>query len=298
MTTHPAAAPPIRVLIVCTGNSARSILAEAVLRSVGGERFEVHSAGTHPKGLNPLTLRVLEEARLPTGDLRSKSVEEFRGQSFDYVITVCDQARESCPVFPGTGERLHWGYDDPAAVEGDEETRLRAFRRVFAQIGERIRTFVVLVERARRDAASGAAPDAANDATVALLRRVPLFSAMTEKALGAVARIAGDATFAAGELLTREGEPGDTFLVLVEGSARVERGGETVATLGAGDFLGEIAVLDGGVRSATVTATSPVRALVIHRLDLVRLVDDSPAVRLAVLEALTQHLRRDARALA
>lgn len=142
-----------RVLVVCTGNAARSILAEAILRQVGGDDFEVHSAGTEPKGVHPLTLRVLAEAGIDASDLRSKSVTEYLGQPFDYVITVCDQARQVCPVFPGGGERLHWGYEDPAAVEGTEEERLRAFRRVLTQMSERIRTFVVLVQRAQREAA-------------------------------------------------------------------------------------------------------------------------------------------------
>ena len=142
---------PIRVLFVCTGNSARSVLAEALLRDNGGSDFEVHSAGTEPKGINPLTLRVLEEARLSTDGLRSKSVGEYLGQSFDYVITVCDSARQTCPVFPGVHESLHWGYDDPAAVEGTEDVRLEAFRRTFTAMGSRINQFIPLALRARRE---------------------------------------------------------------------------------------------------------------------------------------------------
>lgn len=138
---------PIRVLFVCTGNSARSILAEALLRAKGGPGFEVHSAGTAPKGINPLTERVLTEARLSTKGLRSKSVDEYLGQSFDYVITVCDNARQACPVFPGVHQSLHWGYDDPAAVEGPEEVRLAAFRKTITAIGERINQFVTLARR-------------------------------------------------------------------------------------------------------------------------------------------------------
>ncbi len=109
--------------------------------------FEVHSAGTEPKGINPLTLRVLAEAGIDASWARSKSVTEFAGQSFDYVITVCDQARQSCPVFPGEGERLHWGYEDPAAAEGTDEERLAVFRRVFTQMGERIHLFIPLALR-------------------------------------------------------------------------------------------------------------------------------------------------------
>lgn len=140
---------PIRVLFICTGNSARSIMAEALLRQRGGDRFEVRSAGTAPKGIHPLTLRVLAEAGIDASWARSTSVSELTDQPFDYVITVCDQARQSCPVFPGVHRSLHWGYEDPAAAEGDEAARLQVFRRVFTQLGERIAQFVTVAERAR-----------------------------------------------------------------------------------------------------------------------------------------------------
>jgi arsenate reductase (thioredoxin) len=140
-------AAPIRVLFVCTGNSARSVMAEALLRHHGGERFEVHSAGTEPKGVNPLTLRVLGEAGIDASFARSKSVTEFLGQSFDYVVTVCDQARQTCPVFPGVHESLHWGYEDPAAAEGTEEERLTVFRSVFIQMAERVKQFALITAR-------------------------------------------------------------------------------------------------------------------------------------------------------
>jgi len=140
-------AAPIRVLFVCTGNSARSVMAEALLRHHGGERFEVHSAGTEPKGVNPLTLRVLAEAGIDASPARSKSVTEFLGQSFDYVVTVCDQARQTCPVFPGVHESLHWGYEDPAAAEGSEEERLTVFRSVFIQMAERVKQFALITAR-------------------------------------------------------------------------------------------------------------------------------------------------------
>jgi len=135
---------PRRVIFVCTHNSARSIMAETLLRAKGGDAWEVVSAGTEPGEVRPLTLRVLEEAGLPTQGLRSKSVAEFMGQAFDYVITVCDSARRACPVFPGDGERLHWGYDDPSAVGGTEEERLRAFRRVFTALSQRIDLFLAV----------------------------------------------------------------------------------------------------------------------------------------------------------
>lgn len=138
---------PIRVLFVCTGNSARSIMAEALLRQHGGDRFEVHSAGTEPKGVNPLTLRVLADSGIDASFARSKSVQEYLGQRFDYVVTVCDQARQTCPVFPGVHESLHWGYEDPAAAEGSEEERLAVFRRVLVQMSERVRQFATLTQR-------------------------------------------------------------------------------------------------------------------------------------------------------
>jgi arsenate reductase len=138
---------PIRVLFVCTGNSARSIMAEALLRHHGGDEFEVHSAGTVPRGVNPLTLKVLADAGIDASFVRSKSVNEYLGQVFDYVVTVCDQARQVCPVFPGVHESLHWGYDDPAEATGSEEERLASFRRVFIQIGERVRQFAIVTSR-------------------------------------------------------------------------------------------------------------------------------------------------------
>lgn len=140
---------PIRVLFVCTGNSARSIMGEALLRHQGGPDFEAYSAGTEPKGVNPLTLKVLAEAGIDAGEARSKSVEEFLEQPFDYVITVCDQAQESCPVFPGKHQSLHWGYEDPATAEGSEEERLKVFRHVFTQLGRRIGQFAVTARRIR-----------------------------------------------------------------------------------------------------------------------------------------------------
>jgi arsenate reductase len=135
---------PIRVLFVCTGNSARSVMAEALLRRVGGDRFLVSSAGTEPKGINPLTLRVLAEIGIDAAWARSESVTAYLGQSFDYVITVCNQAQESCPVFPGVHRSLHWDFEDPAAAEGTEEERLAVFRRVLVLIEERIDAFAAL----------------------------------------------------------------------------------------------------------------------------------------------------------
>ena len=152
---------PIRVLFVCTGNSARSVMAEALVRRKGGSAFEVHSAGTHPKGINPLTMRILAEAGIDASWARSKSVTEYLAQQFDYVVTVCDEARQVCPVFPGVHESLHWGYEDPADATGTEEERLAVFRRVFVQLGERINQFVPLALRERRERVETATAPAA-----------------------------------------------------------------------------------------------------------------------------------------
>jgi arsenate reductase len=141
---------PIRVLFVCTGNSARSVMAEALVRQKGGSNFEVHSAGTDPRGINPLTLKVLADAGIDASWARSKSVAEYLGQQFDYVVTVCDEARQVCPVFPGVHESLHWGCEDPAEATGTEDERLAVFRRVFIQLGERINQFVPLALRQHR----------------------------------------------------------------------------------------------------------------------------------------------------
>ena len=139
---------PIRVLVVCTGNSARSILAEALLRRHGDDAFDVFSAGTEPRRINPLTERVLDEARIDHSWARSKSVDEFLGERFDYVITVCDRARETCPVFPGSENTLHWGLDDPAEVEGTDEEKLAAFRRTRQELSLRLRPFIEIARRA------------------------------------------------------------------------------------------------------------------------------------------------------
>jgi arsenate reductase (thioredoxin) len=138
---------PIRVLFVCTGNSARSQIGEALLEQFGGADFEVESAGTDPKGVNPFALRVLSEAGIDWSGARSKSITEFLGQPFDYVITVCDRARQSCPVFPGSGNSLHWGLEDPAEVEGSDEQKLEAFRLTRRDLTMRLRPFIEIARR-------------------------------------------------------------------------------------------------------------------------------------------------------
>lgn len=131
----------LRVLTLCTANSARSQMAEGVLRALGGERVESYSAGTHPSQVNPFAIRVMREIGVDIGAQHSKSVTEFIGKPLDVVITVCDNAAENCPVFPGEVERLHWSYPDPAAAEGDE-AKLTAFRAVRDGLIDRFSTFL------------------------------------------------------------------------------------------------------------------------------------------------------------
>jgi arsenate reductase (thioredoxin) len=129
------------VLILCTGNSARSQMAEGLLRHDAGDRFEVESAGTKPGHVRPEAIAVMKELEIDISRHRWKSVEEFAGQVFDYVLTVCDNARESCPVYPGHTNRLHHSFDDPAATQGSEQERLAVFRRVRDEIRSYLRTF-------------------------------------------------------------------------------------------------------------------------------------------------------------
>jgi len=123
-----------RVLILCTGNSARSQMAEGLLRHDAGDRFEVDSAGTKPSSVRLEAIAVMRELGIDISGHRSKSVGDFEGQNFDFVITVCDSARESCPVFFGSANRLHHSFEDPAALDGSEAERLALFRRVRDQL--------------------------------------------------------------------------------------------------------------------------------------------------------------------
>ena len=132
-----------RVLILCTGNSARSQMAEGLLRHMAGDRFEVASAGLEPSHIRPHAIEAMREVGIDISCHRSKSVDEFRGQEFDYVITVCDNANERCPVFPAKTQRIHWSYEDPAAAQGNEPMRLSVFRRVREEIRERLQEFVL-----------------------------------------------------------------------------------------------------------------------------------------------------------
>jgi arsenate reductase (thioredoxin) len=127
-----------RVLFLCTGNSARSQMAEALLRHLGGNRFEAHSAGLDPKGMNPLTVEALAEIGLDTKGQSSKSLQIYLGQHFDHVITVCDHANEKCPAWPGKTQKHHWSFEDPAAATGTHEEQLNVFRKIRDQISARI----------------------------------------------------------------------------------------------------------------------------------------------------------------
>ena len=136
---------PTRVLFLCTHNSARSQMAEALLRLEGGGRFAAFSAGTEPRPVHPLAVQVMKELGVDLSTARPRSVDEFLGQPFDYVITVCDQAAERCPVFPGPTTRLHWSFEDPSAATGSEAERLAVFRRVRDGLRERVRELVEAV---------------------------------------------------------------------------------------------------------------------------------------------------------
>lgn len=128
----------IRVLVLCTGNSARSQMAEGLLRHLMGEGVLVASAGTHPVGLHPMAVQAMNELGIDISSQRSESVELYADRAWDYVITVCDRAAESCPRFAGAEFTLHWTFDDPAAVQGSVERRLRAFRAVRDALRERL----------------------------------------------------------------------------------------------------------------------------------------------------------------
>ena len=137
----------LRVLFLCTHNSARSQMAEALLRHHGGGDVEVYSAGSEPSRIHPLAVRVMAESGIDVSGADSKSLDQFIGQDFDYVITVCDRANETCPVFPGDPERIHWSFDDPSAVEGDERERLRAFQDVRNLLNMRLQNWLLAVNR-------------------------------------------------------------------------------------------------------------------------------------------------------
>ena len=137
---------PYKFLFLCTGNSARSIIGEYLLRGLGGPRFEVFSAGSFPTGtVNPFALQVLKDVyNIDAPEARSKSMEEFKDVEFDFVVTVCDNARETCPIWPGQPIVAHWSSPDPAAAEGTDAEKYRAFQDVALQINRRLQLFTSL----------------------------------------------------------------------------------------------------------------------------------------------------------
>ena len=132
-----------RVLILCTGNSCRSQMAQALWTSASGGRWEAESAGSQPSGyVHPLAIRAMQELGIDIAAHTSKSLDRFQGDAFDLVVTVCDNARESCPVFPGAREQVHWPFDDPAKATGTDEAQMNAFRRVRDAIKDRIEAYL------------------------------------------------------------------------------------------------------------------------------------------------------------
>ena len=138
----------IRILVLCTGNSCRSQMAEALFRHFGEGRIEAYSAGLKPKAVHPKAIQVMQELGIDISRQKSNHLSEYLGERFDYVITVCDNAASNCPVFPGNAERLHWPFDDPDKATGTEEEVLAEFRRVRDEIAIRIENWVK--ERAER----------------------------------------------------------------------------------------------------------------------------------------------------
>lgn len=148
--------PPIRVLFLCTHNSARSQMAEGIMRHLGGPLVEVYSAGTAPSSVHPVAVQTMTSLGIDLSSQRSKHLDEFRGQHFDYVITVCDRARESCPLFPDDPVQIHWSFPDPAAVPPGEEQR-QAFYQTAIELMNRIRILLALMENERNNKAAGRA---------------------------------------------------------------------------------------------------------------------------------------------
>ncbi len=142
-----------RVLFLCTENSARSQMAEGILRHLSGGQVEAFSAGSRPSHVHLYAAQVLAAMGIDSSQQRSKHLDEFRDQSFDRIVTVCDRVRESCPTFPGDPEHVHWSFLDPAAVEGPDEVRYRAFEQVAFQLVNRIRYLLILLERERGESA-------------------------------------------------------------------------------------------------------------------------------------------------
>lgn len=135
-----------RILFLCTGNSARSQMAEGLLKSLAGNQFEIFSAGIKPTKVNPLTIKVMHEIGIDISGYRAKSVSEFINRKFDYIITVCDNARQTCPVFPGKYQKISWDLEDPVSAYGTDEDNLMLFRKTRDSIKQRISNFLLQKE--------------------------------------------------------------------------------------------------------------------------------------------------------
>jgi ArsR family transcriptional regulator, arsenate/arsenite/antimonite-responsive transcriptional repressor / arsenate reductase (thioredoxin) len=141
-----APSSPIRVLFLCTHNSARSQMAEGFLRLLGGDKVEVFSAGSEPTSIHPLALKVMTKFGIDLNQHRSKHLNEFVGQDFDYIVTVCDRVREACPVFPGDPEQIHWSIPDPAAIEGNRQTQEKGFANIANELRTRIQFLLLVIK--------------------------------------------------------------------------------------------------------------------------------------------------------
>jgi ArsR family transcriptional regulator, arsenate/arsenite/antimonite-responsive transcriptional repressor / arsenate reductase (thioredoxin) len=152
---HPEAetlsSPPTRVLFLCTHNSARSQMAEGLLRELSRNTVEVFSAGSEPTSIHQLAIKVMSSRGIDLRTHRAKHLDEFLGQTFDYVITVCDRVREVCPVFPGDPEQIHWSFPDPVAIEGNQQTKERGFEDTARELTNRIQYLLLMIERRRKE---------------------------------------------------------------------------------------------------------------------------------------------------
>ena len=146
---------PIRVLFLCTHNSARSQMAQGLLQFLGKGDFDVHSAGSDPTALHPLAIQVMREGGIDIAHQRSKHLNDYLDHKFDYIITVCERTQEICPTFPGDTVCIHWNYPDPTAVTGDEAAQRRAFRKVFNELRERIHLWILNQRKLLRESGVG-----------------------------------------------------------------------------------------------------------------------------------------------
>jgi protein-tyrosine-phosphatase/DNA-binding HxlR family transcriptional regulator len=149
--TKTSSESPVRVLFLCTHNSARSQMAEGLLREVGHNKVEVFSAGTEPTGIHPLAIKVMSGRGIDLRTHRSKHLEEYLGQEFDYVITVCDRVREVCPIFPGEPDHIHWSFPDPVAIEGNLKTQESGFEDTARELTVRIQYLLLMIDRRRKE---------------------------------------------------------------------------------------------------------------------------------------------------